>query len=194
MVNIHDNLIFNNKGSGLYFSRFGVDGERRNIRIVNNTFHHNGYGRPSAGQSYYWMPGGLYLYSNKVHGISIKNNIFSDNSGFQIGYSELFLKNKHSWQAVCREQAIRISENLIYGRNIIYSPIRSGGNPPDRVKIYAVNGDQAVFGNPLFKSAERQDFTPTCGSPASIGGVKAGVFVPKQGSTQWWQRKFPVLR
>ena len=107
-VKIHDNLIFNNKGSGLYFSRFGVDGERRDIQIANNTFYHNGYGPPADGQSYYWMPGGLYLYSNKVHDISIRNNIFSDNCGFQIGFSELLLKSKQSWETVSREQAIRI--------------------------------------------------------------------------------------
>ena len=131
------------------------------------------------------MPGGLYLYSNNVRGISIKNNIFNDNSAFQIGYSELFLKNKRSWQAVCREQAIRISENLIYGRNLIYSPIRSGGNPPDRVKIYAVNGDQVVFGNPLFKDPARQDFTPG-------HGFSAGAHVSEDESARlWWKQDFP---
>jgi len=106
-VNIHNNLIFNNKGSGLYFSRWSVNGPRRNIQITNNTFYHNGYGPPSAGQTYYWMTGGLYLYSNNVRAISIRNNIFSDNRGFQIGYSQLFVKNKRSWEAARREKKFK---------------------------------------------------------------------------------------
>ena len=37
-VDIHNNLIFNNDGSGFLFSRWGVDHLRSNIRIANNIF------------------------------------------------------------------------------------------------------------------------------------------------------------
>ena len=193
-VNIHNNLIFNNMGSGLYFSRWGADGPRSNIQITNNTFYHNGYGPPSAGQTYYWMTGGLYLYSTNVSGISITHNIFSDNRGFQIGYSELLVKNKRSWRAVTLEQKIQISENLIHGSNRIDSPVRSGGYPSDRVNIYAVNGDRAMFGSPLFKDRGKQDFTLRRGSPAAIGGVAAGAYVPEESAQFWWKRNFPPPR
>ena len=106
-INVRNNLIFNNKGSGLYFSPYGVNGERRKIKISNNIFYHNGHGEPRAGQTYYWMPGGLYLYSTNVYGISIQNNIFSRNSGFQIGYSELFLTKHRSWRSAALRQKIQ---------------------------------------------------------------------------------------
>jgi len=190
-LNIHNNLIFNNEGSGLYFSRWGVNGPRRNIQIINNTFYHNGYGSPSAGQTYYWMTGGLYLYSSNVRDILIKKNIFSHNRGFQIGYSELFLETKRSWQAVAREQNIQISANLINGRNRIAAPIRSGGYPSDRVRIYAINGDQAIFGRPLFKDPANEDFNLRSGSRLLAGHAGAGGFAPDSLSQLWWKQEFP---
>jgi len=190
MVNAHNNLIFNNKGSGIYFSRWGVDGLRNQIQIRNNTVYRNGYGPPKSGQTYYWMPGGLYLYSVNVREILISNNIFSDNCGFQIGLSELFFKNRRALQSVAREQKIQILANLLHGQNIIGSPIRSGGNPADRVNIYALNGKRAIFGNPLFKDPAEQDFTLGRNSPAAIGHG-AGAY-PQDGSLElWWKRNFP---
>jgi hypothetical protein len=190
-VRIHNNLIFNNYGSGLFFSRYDADNARRNIQISNNVFYHNGYGPPNAGQTYYWLTGGLYLYSTNVHGVSIRNNIFSDNRGFQIGYSELFIRDGRSWQTVTREKKIQINGNLIDGRNTINSPVKSGGAPPDRVNIYAVNGDRAIFGNPLFKNPANQDFTLRRGSPAVVGHVVAGAYSPGSRSQLWWKRDFP---
>jgi len=190
-VKIHNNLIFNNWGSGLYFSRWRANGPRRNIQIFKNTFYHNGYGPHGAGQTYYWMTGGLYLYTTNVHDISIKNNIFSDNRGFQIGYSELFVKNKRSWQAVARKQGIQITANLIDGRNTIDSPIRSGGAPRDRVNIYAVNGYQAIFGSPLFKDPVNHDFTLLPGSAAALISGTAGAHATGSAPQFWWKQHFP---
>jgi hypothetical protein len=190
-VNIHHNLIFNNDGSGLYFSRWGVDGTRRDIHISNNVFYHNGYGPPKAGQTYYWHTGGLYLYSTNVHGVSIRNNAFSDNRGFQIGHSDLFVRNNRSWQAVAREKRILIAANLIDGRNTIDSPIESGGDLPDRVNIYAVNGNRAIFGNPLFRDPTNQDFTLRRGSPAAVRPVAAGAYPPGSPLQLWWKQDFP---
>ena len=190
-VKIHNNLIFNNHGSGLYFSRWGVNNARRNIQIHNNTFYHNGYGTPAAGQTYYWMTGGLYLYSTNVHDVSIRNNIFSDNRGFQIGYSDLYLRNDQSWQTVAREKKIKVLANLIDGRNTVDSPIKSGGDPPDRVDIYGINGDRAIFGNPLFKDSANQDFTLRRGSPAVMGHHAAGAYAPGSQSQLWWKWNFP---
>lgn len=190
-INIHNNLVFNNGGSGLFFSRWGVDNTRRNIQISNNVFYHNGYGPPKAGQTFYWITGGLYLYSTNVHDVSIRNNIFSNNRGFQIGYSGLFIRDGRSWRAVRREKKIQITSNLIDGRNTITSPIESGGDLTDRVKIYAVNGDRAIFGKPLFKDPANQDFTLRRGSPAARSRVTAGAYGPGAPSLMWWKRDFP---
>jgi Right handed beta helix region len=190
-VNIHNNLIFNNDGSGLYFSRWGVNGPRRNIKVHDNVFYHNGYGPPAAGQTYYWMTGGLYLYSTSVHAISIANNIFSENRGFQIGYSDLFLKEFRSWPAAAVANGIEIVGNLIHSRNTVDMPIESGGNPPDQVKIYAVDGDRAIFGDPLFREPAEEDFTLRPGSPAVAGLIAAGPYTPGSRLKLWWKRNFP---
>ena len=116
-LNLHNNLIFNNDGSGLYFSRWGVNNPRRKIQITSNIFYHNGYGPTKDGQTYHWQTGGLYLYSANLHDVSISKNIFSENRGFQIGYSELYLKDGRSWQDAAQEQNIRISDNLMFGSN-----------------------------------------------------------------------------
>ena len=188
-INLHHNLIFNNDGSGLYFSRWGIDSARRQIRISNNVFYHNGYGRPKDGQSYYWMTGGLYLYSTSIRDVSIKNNIFSDNRGFQIGYSELFVRDSRSWQEVAREKNIHITDNLINHDNTLNSPIESGGNPPDQVKIYAVDGERAIFGDPLFRDPADEDFSL---DPASPAGPVAVMPYPEDTPPQlWWRQDFP---
>jgi parallel beta-helix repeat protein len=188
-INLHHNLIFNNDGSGLYFSRWGIDSARRKIRISNNVFYHNGYGRPNDGQSYYWMTGGLYLYSTSIRDVSIKNNIFSDNRGFQIGYSELFVRDSRSWQEVAREKNIHITDNLINDDNTLNSPIESGGNPPDQVKIYAVDGERAIFGDPLFRDPADEDFSL---DPASPAGPVAVMPYPEDTPPQlWWRQDFP---
>ena len=190
-VDIHNNLVFNNDGSGLYFSRWGVNNPRRNIRIHNNIFYHNGYGAPKGDQTYYWMTGGLYLYSTNLRDIAIKNNIFSDNRGFQIGYSELYLDEFGSWQAAVREKGLRISDNMIDGSNTVGSPIESGGDPADRVRIYAVNGERANLGKPLFKDPSDQDFTLRRSSPAPAAGVTEGVDMTGSASQLWWKQDFP---
>ena len=189
-VDIHDNLIFDNDGSGLYFSRWGVNHERRNIRIHNNIFYHNGYGAPANGQTYYWMTGGLYLYSTNLRDIVIRNNIFTDNRGFQIGYSGLYLDDHPSWVAAASAKDIHITGNLIDGQNKIETPIESGGNPQDQVKIYAVNGRRAIFGNPLFKDPANADFTLRPGSPAVAGRIVGSTFLGSSPDV-WWKRGFP---
>jgi hypothetical protein len=190
-VRIHNNLVFNNVGSGLYFSRWGVNNARRNIQIYNNTFYHNGYGVPSSGQAYYWMTGGLYLYTTNLRDISIRMNIFDDNRGFQIGYSELYLRNGQSWRAAVRAKEIKIAENLINGQNAIDSPIKSGGNSFDRVDIYATNGDRPILGNPQFKDPGNQDFTLRRGSPVAVRRIAVGAYPLGSPSQLWWMHNFP---
>lgn len=190
-VDIHNNLIFDNDGSGLLFSRWGVNNERRGINIHHNVFYHNGYGRPAAGQEYYWITGGVYFYSTHISDVSIRKNIFSQNRGFQIGYSQLYLNDSKTWHAVAREKNIEITHNLIDGSNATDQPIQSGGNPPDRVKIYAVNGSRAIFGNPMFKDPANEDFRLSRGSAAVTGGGWAGAYAPGSISGLWWKHNFP---
>ena len=190
-IKIYNNLIFNNDGSGLLFPRWGANSVRQNIKILNNVVYRNGYGAPKDGQTYYWITGGLYLYSVNLHGVLIKNNIFSGNRGFQIGYSELYVKDGQTWQESAREKNLRIVGNLIDGANQVESPIKSGGDLPDRVDIYATNGDRPIFGNPLFKNPAAQNFTLRRGSPAVRRGATVGAHRSESISQMWWTRDFP---
>jgi hypothetical protein len=192
-ITLRRNLVFGNDGSGLYFSRWGANNARRNITVANNVFYHNGYGKPAAGQDYYWQVGGIYLYSNNVHDIAIADNILSDNRGFQIGHSELFLAVGRSWPDVARELRIRITGNLLAGSNGPLA-IRSGGNPTDRVIIYAINGDRPRLGDPRFKDPAAEDFRPQKGSLAFIGRRPAGVYRLDEAPDFWWKRHFPPRR
>ena len=189
-IAIRRNLVFGNDGSGLYFSRWGANNARRNITIANNVFHHNGYGKPAAGQDYYWQVGGIYLYSNNVRDVAIADNILSDNRGFQIGYSELFLEGGRSWPDVARELRIGITGNLLDGAD---GPpaIRSGGNPVDQLMIYAINGDRARLGDPRFRDPAAQDFRPQKGSPAFSGRRPAGAYRLGESPDLWWKHDFP---
>jgi hypothetical protein len=192
-IAIRRNLVFGNDGSGLYFSRWGANNARRHITVANNVFHHNGYGKPAAGQDYYWQVGGIYLYSNNVRDVAINDNILSDNRGFQIGYSELFLEGDRSWSDVARELRIHITGNLLAGSNLPPA-IRSGGNPTDQVMIYAINGDLACHGDPRFKDPAAEDFWPQRGSPAFRCRRSAGAYRLDEAPDFWWKRHFPPAR
>jgi hypothetical protein len=192
-ITLRRNLVFDNDGSGLYFSRWGANNARRHITIANNVFYHNGYGKPAAGQDYYWQVGGIYLYSNNVYDIAIADNILSDNRGFQIGYSELFLEGGRSWSDVARELRIGIAGNLLHGADDLPA-IRSGGNPVDQVMIYAVSGDRARLGDPRFKDPAAQDFRPQKGSPAFSGRRPVGAYRVGEAPDFWWKHDFPPAR
>jgi Right handed beta helix region len=188
-VTISRNIVFANDGSGLYFSRWGADGPRRDIRIVNNIFYHNGYGLPAPGQEYYWQTGGIYLYSDRLENVRIENNILSENRGFQIGYSELWLKEQGSWQAVARQQGIRVIRNQFDDTSGPAS-IRSGGNPADAVQVHAFTGARACFADPGFRGVSVLDLSlqrqplKGCGAGASLHWTREG---------NWWKRNFPPL-
>jgi hypothetical protein len=189
-INIHNNLVFNNEGSGLLFSVFSDNGPRRRIKIAHNIFYHNGYGAAKPGQSYYWITGGLYFMSANIRDVAISKNIFSSNRGFQIGYNQSLLDQLQSWQNFARERKIEIRKNVIYGRNLMNSPIEGGGDAfPYRGKIYAVNGQRPIFANPMFKDPAHQDFVSHRG--LATHGIRAGLWPPNAASKSWWKHDFP---
>jgi parallel beta-helix repeat protein len=190
-VNFHNNLLFDNDGSGIYFSRWGAENIRRKIIIADNIIYHNGIGRPAAGQSYYWQPGGIYLYSRKVFDVSIERNILSENHGFQIGFSELFLKTVRTWQAVERRQKINIRRNLLFSHEAFRPSIEGGGSSTDQVKIYAVSGDKPIIRDPQFEDPAKMDFRLRPNSPAREMSNLVGPLPEKGYSPAWWKRNFP---
>jgi hypothetical protein len=189
-VVVSHNLVFANDGSGLYFSRWSTDNLRRNIKVLNNIFYRNGYGSPAAGQQYYWQPGGIYLYSDHLRDIAIENNIFAENRGFQIGYSELFLRRHKSWRQAARQQHIHLARNLFQSVDWP-SSILSGGNAADRLEIHATAGEDPCFGDLGFMGATASDFVMggrhlrvDCGAEALRHWAREGY---------WWKQNFPPL-
>jgi hypothetical protein len=186
-VRIHHNLIFENQGAGIFFSRWG-DGPRKNIQVYNNTVYHNGYGTPNPTDSYFWMTGGLYLYSTNLENIDIHDNIFSDNRGYQIAYSSHYLENGAKAEDVLIQRNIRLSHNLIDDRNGVTYPIRVGWPPDDYADAYAIEGSDPLQGDPLFRDPGQENFLLEPGSPAQ---ENMGVYPIDAQPDFWWQAKFP---
>jgi hypothetical protein len=185
-VRIHHNLIFNNLGAGIFFSRWG-DGPRKNIQVYNNTVYHNGYGTPNPPDAYFWMTGGLYLYSTNLQDIDIHDNIFSDNRGYQIAYSGLYLENDLKAEQGINQKNIRIHHNLIDDHNGVKYPIHVGWPPDDYSDAYALDGSDPLHGDPLFINPDNEDFSLKPGSPARDVGVYPIGVQP----SFWWQGNFP---
>jgi hypothetical protein len=208
-VRIHHNLIFNNLGTGIFFSRWG-DGPRSNIQIFNNTVYHNGYGSPNAGEKYFWITGGLYLFSNNLEDIDIRNNIFADNRAFQIGYSDHWLKIDADIQKAFEKKKITIAYNLIYDQNMETYPVHVGWPPDMYADAWAFDGTDAVVNDPKFVSPpdgnflvqpdspavdagdpgkdtqELPDLTDPDGSPPDLGAFPSGAEYD-----MWWTGDFP---
>lgn len=197
-ISFHHNLLYDNWGTGIFFSRWGGDGLRQNIKIFNNTLHHNGYGEPKPDQNFYWITGGLYLFSDNLQAIQIADNIFSDNTGFQIGYSDRYLANNADINQVFQEKNIEISQNVIFGVNNPNQPIYAGW-PDNYANIYAASGKLSIENDPQFVDPQVGNFYLQSGSPAirpagsmldsspkAIGAFPSGI---KQNL--WWQTNFP---
>lgn len=196
-ISFHHNLLYDNWGTGILFSRWGGDGLRQNIRIFNNTLHHNGYGEPNPDQQFYWITGGLYLFSDNLQDVQIIDNIFSENTGFQIGYSDRYLTNTSDINQVFQQKNIEISQNLIFGVNNPNQPIYAGW-PDNYANIYATNGTLSVAEDPKFVNPQVGNFYLQTGSPAirSAGAMNSspktiGAFPSGVKQNLWWQTSFP---
>lgn len=182
-LRIHHNLFYDNHGGGIFFSRWGKDGPRREIEIHHNTVHHNGYAQSvPPGQEYSYVTGGLYLFSTNLHDLQVHDNIFSDNHGFQVGLSRRYGESAGAAAETLARQGIRIAANLIH---------EPGPRPRYPIRV----GDDRVFarhdgnppGDPGYADPAAGDFRRRPGSPAPTAGAcgPGGLLDP------WWQQDFP---
>lgn len=196
-IHFHHNLLYNNWGTGIFFSTWGNDGLRRNIAIDHNTVHHNGYGQPNPGDNFFWITGGLYLFSTNLQGVEINNNIFSKNAGFQIGYSDRYLQNNATIEDIFNHKNITIDQNLIFGANSSTHPIYAGWAPDSYANIYGINGTSAMLGEPHFIDPESGNFyRQPSASPQAINSagepqLEVGAFSQAEKPNLWWQHDFP---
>jgi hypothetical protein len=176
-VRVHHNLVFNNRGPGCYFSRWGKDNPREAIAVSNNTFYRNGYGRSSAGDPSYWLLGGLYIHSTNLRGVSVRDNVFAQDKPFEIGYSQ-------DWGGGL-SRGVSIEGNLVHDTNTTAFPFYLGTWAKDWV--LSTTGDSAVLADPQFMDPAAQDFRPRPGSPAA----GKGALEPGSSPNQWWKSGYP---
>jgi len=204
-VRIHHNLFYNNLGTGFFFSRWG-DGPRSNIRIYNNTIVGNGYGPPAAGETYYWMTGGLYLFSNNLSEIDIRNNLIAYNNAFQIGYSDHWLKVDADIRRAFELRRIVIDYNLVYDPKPVSYPLYLGWAPDMYANVWAFQGDHAVTAEPGLAGREQGAFWLRPDSPAVEAGDPRPEYRDPDGSrgdigafwlgapqAAWWLEGFPPV-
>lgn len=192
-LKIHHNLVYNNRATGLFFSRWGADNPREQVSIYNNTFYRNGWGSNFSGDPQYWLNGGCYLYSTNLKDVDITNNIFAHNFPFEIGHTARFTGN---WIA---EKNINISNNLIQDINKSSYPIYLETWLKD--SVYSMTGSHAITGDPQFIDPEKGDFRLKTNSPAAHLKPSAatnhstnylGAFAPGTDKDKfWWTGKFP---
>ncbi len=190
-VRIHHNLFFENLGTGFFFSRWG-DGPRTDIQIYNNTIYCNGIGAPGAGARYYWMTGGLYLFSNNLAGIDIRHNIIAENAAFQIGYSDHWLEIDPDIERAFAQKRITVDHNLIYQSQEVEYPLYLGWGPDMYANVWSYTGTNALEADPLFVDPRNGDFRPRPDSPA-VGAVTPGALPTDAAPDFWWLNDFPPV-
>jgi hypothetical protein len=177
-VRFHHNLVFANRASGFYFSRWGKDNPREDVSVTNNTFYRNGYGRSASGDPGYWLSGGLYLHSTNVRGVVVRDNVFALDKPFEIGYSGDFGGGGPGGR-------VAIDHNLVQDTNTTSFPFYMATWAKDYV--WSTSGVNAILADPQFFDAAAQDFRPRPGSPAAgVGALEAG-----SAPGQWWKAGFP---
>lgn len=139
---IHDNRIEDNDGTGILFGRWGEDGPRRRMVVERNHVLHNGHGRPKRGESYFWLTGGIFLYSSNLHDVWIRGNVLTDNRGFQIGASQRWLDDGATFERALRQRSVTVKDNERRPPDDPDgAPIHVGWPPDDYTWAYPVPGD-----------------------------------------------------
>jgi len=194
---IHHNLIYNNRATGIFFSRWGADNPRENVHVYNNTFYRNGWGPDFSGNPQYWLSGGCYFFTDNIEDAFIRNNIFSNNFPFEIGYTQRLNEQ------LIEEKNINIEYNLIEDINTTVFPFYMESWTRDSVS--SMVGQNALETTPLFVDVVAGDFRLSDNSPAIDQGHPDSKYNdPDQsindigafplGTTTndfWWKSDFP---
>jgi len=198
-LSIHHNLVYDNRATGIFFSRWGKDNPRENVRVFNNTFYRNGWGPNFSGDPNYWLSGGCYLYSTHIKDLTLRNNIFAKDKPFEIGYTEGYGGIPDS------EKNIVVDHNLVFDVNTVQYPFYMATWAKDWVHVTV--GDSAVEADPLFLNPAAGDFRIQAGSPAIDAGNPGAEYDDPDGTRSdigafpsaateadlWWKSDFPPI-
>jgi hypothetical protein len=122
-VNMHHNIIYDNRASGIQFGEFGHNGKRQYINMYNNTLVNNGTPAHWSG-----LTGGIDIRSANVSHINVNYNVCMNNYGFPIALNESFFTpeenpGKHQIiikNNVCFPNEEKAWEKSIFSRVILY--------------------------------------------------------------------------
>lgn len=170
-VRIHHNVLHDNYGTGLYFSRWG-DGPRRRIEVDHNTIHHNGHGPPSKDQRYYWMTGGIHLFSANLEDVHIHHNVLSDNEAFQIGVSRYLREGGVGVEEALFRRNIVVEHNLVDLAADDPSPVQVGASTEED-SVVPIAGSNAIAEAPRYVDEDARDLRLRPGSPGAREGLGA---------------------
>jgi parallel beta-helix repeat protein len=137
-VKIYNNIVYDNISNGLEIGNWGVPGVAarpiENIIFINNTVYNNGSGT--------WG-GGFFNENPDVKNVVVRNNIFSQNSVFQIANETT-------------TTGLTIDHNLIHDYTGEFE--------------YEIRGNDYIEGDPKFANPSAGDFNLQVTSPAIDSG------------------------
>jgi hypothetical protein len=113
--------------------------------------------------------------------VVVRDNIFSDNAWFQIGYSSEFEPDAF------QTKNIQIQSNLFFDNNTVTYPVNLDEWANDRV--YATKGEDFIEADPLFEHPLNANFYLQSSSPAAQ--KKFGAFPANATKNFWWSVNFP---
>lgn len=151
-VVIRHNVVYRNRGSGIFFGRWGHDGPRRDIDIYHNTVVNNGTPGHWAGDV-----GGIDVRAENLENIRIVNNIVVGNHGFDIAT----FAPPGSRDAELARRNILIARNLTGPFRPLAEPTGGMFNPP-----YPYDAPTTLHGDPHFLAPKAADFRLRDDSPA----------------------------
>jgi hypothetical protein len=160
-VRIHHNIIYDNRGSGIFFGVWGNDELRSDIYIYNNTLVHNGSRDHWAGPT-----GGIDVRSRNLKNIYIYNNICCWNFSFEIGTFD----DPDDAIDSLKEKNIAVSNNL--SGSFKSTPFPGGYYGP----VYGIKGKNFIEGDPMFHDSKNGDFRPEPHSPSLDGALKGSPY------------------
>jgi hypothetical protein len=152
-LEIHDNILQGNQGSGVLFGLWGKNGPRREISIHHNTIERNGHGEPNAGHEYFWITGGVFMLSASIEALDVRANRIVDNRGFQIGVSDRWGSDAGAAFATKR---VTFADNDVRGEQA-QTPIDVGDGDGERAAKVAEWPVAAIAANAAKAAGARMD-------------------------------------
>jgi hypothetical protein len=158
-IQIHSNVVYDNRASGIMFGLFGNDQPRSNIKIYNNTVVNNG-----TVNHWHGSTGGIDLRSSNVSDLFVVNNLVVDNAGFEISS----FASDSQRDSIFTEKNIVVQNNLTSPYHNSVELMREGWG-----YAYPFHGDKTIESeNVEFVYPEAMDFRLMPNSPAVDAAIE----------------------